>query len=64
MQSVLEEPAASIFTEDKANFSPGLHSSKMFVSHYQTAMQCHNSEDHSNNELLHFFSPLLDSDET
>jgi len=33
------------------------------VPTYQTAVQCHNSEDHSNNELLYFLSPLLDFDE-
>lgn len=41
-----------------------VHCSKMFVPACQTTVQCCNSEDHSNNELLHFFSPLLDFDET
>jgi hypothetical protein len=50
--------------EDKLNFNPGEHPSKVFVPTYQAAVQCHNSEDHSNNELLHILSPLLEFDET
>jgi len=45
--------------EDKVKFNPEEYFCKLLCS----AVQCHNSEDHSNNELLHFLSPLLNFDE-